>query len=106
MAYPPSHGIARYTLNLVRGLKDHGEIHLLVSSKEAENFFKRETPWVSGYKRLKIPFANPLASLELSLLPHRYDLVHFTSFSVPLVLPRRSIVTIHDLIHLKSGGSL
>ncbi len=106
MAFPPSHGIARYTMNLIRGLKGHANLHLLVSSAEAKNFFTRETPWVTGYHQCRVPFANPLDALELSLvIPNIFDLVHFTSFSVPLKLPKRSVITIHDLIHLKEDAS-
>jgi len=106
MAFPPRHGIARYTMNLIRGLKGHADIHLLIHSKEAERFFRSETPWIDRYILTHVPFANPLDSIELSVrIPPIYDVVHFTSFSVPLRLPHRSVVTIHDLIHLKEGSS-
>lgn len=106
MAYPPNHGIARYTMNLIRGLRGHVDLHLLVQSQEALTFFKSETPWVSQYVRSRIPFANPLDTFELSfVVPKIYDVVHFPSFSVPLRLPKKCIITLHDLIHLKEGAS-
>lgn len=107
MAYPPTHGIARYTTNLIRGLNNKVALDLIVSGKKSENFFRQEAPWISNFVHAAVPFANPLASVELSLrIPRRYDLVHFTSFSVPIKMPRRSVITIHDLIHLKEGASL
>lgn len=39
-------------------------------------------------------------ALPLALARSRLDLVHFLSQYVPLALPRRFIITIHDLIHL------
>lgn len=38
--------------------------------------------------------------LPLAMRRERLDLVHFLSQYVPVILPRRFIVTIHDLIHL------
>ena len=38
--------------------------------------------------------------LPLAMRRARLDLVHFLSQYVPVILPRRFIVTIHDLIHL------
>jgi glycosyltransferase involved in cell wall biosynthesis len=43
-------------------------------------------------EQMRLPFALQRAQL---------DLVHFLSQYVPLILPRRFIVTIHDLIHLR-----
>jgi len=39
--------------------------------------------------------------LPLALRRARLDLVHFLSQYVPLVLPRRFVITIHDVIHLR-----
>lgn len=39
--------------------------------------------------------------LPLAIRRAKLDLVHFLSQYVPLILPRRFVVTIHDLIHLR-----
>jgi glycosyltransferase involved in cell wall biosynthesis len=44
---------------------------------------------------------NEQVALPLALRRAHLDLVHFLSQYVPFVLPRRFIVTIHDLIHLR-----
>lgn len=40
-------------------------------------------------------------SLPLALRSARLDLMHFTSIYVPLIAPVASVITVHDLIHLR-----
>jgi len=34
-------------------------------------------------------------------MSNKYDLIHFTHFNIPLIIPKNSIITIHDLIPVK-----
>ncbi len=44
---------------------------------------------------------NEQVALPLAMRRARLDLVHFLSQYVPILLPRRFVMTIHDLIHLR-----
>jgi glycosyltransferase involved in cell wall biosynthesis len=92
------HGIARYTKDLVQGLNEKGhQVSILFHDPQTLEILKGQfTKAIS----CKLPFAHPLDSLELTQKKMGpYDVVHFPSFSVPLVLPKKSVITIHDLIH-------
>jgi glycosyltransferase involved in cell wall biosynthesis len=97
------HGIGHHVQTLIESLKELGhKITILSSSEETEKVLK------SSYEdviRCKLPFAHPAECLELSQkAKHRgFDILHFSSFAVPLLKPGTPyVVTIHDLIHLKN----
>lgn len=55
-----------------------------------------DIPWYSLREQLYLPFV---------LLREKCDLVHFPHFNVPLVYPKKFIITIHDCILLKHAQS-
>ncbi|MBX9765969.1 MAG: glycosyltransferase family 4 protein [Bdellovibrionales bacterium] len=107
MVGPQMHGIARYTLTIANLLRNHGhEVSLLVSDS-GKSFLLASSDW--DFVISSVPFAHPLE--PFLLMKHqtdfkRFDVVHFTSFATPIVPPKNSVVTIHDLIHLRSGSPL
>lgn len=107
MIGPQMHGIARYTLTLAKLLKASGaEVTLLIAKNEIPNFEKnRNLDWLAS----DVTFASPME--PFFLMKHwqdfrRFDVVHFTSFAIPIVPPKHSIATIHDLIHMSNGSAL
>lgn len=99
------HGIARYTLTIATLLKNHGHDVSLLISEMGRSFLASSSDW--KFVGSPVPFAHPLE--PFLLLVHqkdfgRFDIVHFTSFAAPIVPPRNSVITIHDLIHLRSGS--
>lgn len=95
------HGIGRYTLNLIRGLHDAGlRVNILSHDETTPEIIGSE--FISEVIPCRFRFAHPAETVELSRVVNfaDFDLVHFPSFAVPLRMPRNSVVTIHDLIHL------
>jgi glycosyltransferase involved in cell wall biosynthesis len=96
-----THGIGRYTFNLIRGLNQAGhQVSILSHSPQTPNIIGPNK--IQGIIPARFAFATPMESIELSFLVRRknYDVIHFPSFSVPIQMPKNSVVTIHDLIHL------
>jgi glycosyltransferase involved in cell wall biosynthesis len=101
------HGIARYVVDLCRELAGLGHrVSILAASEETRQ--RIGSDFIQESIICKIPFANPLDALELSarVRGRLFDVVHFPSFSMPFIMPVRSVVTIHDLIHLRTGSTL
>lgn len=93
-------GIGRYTLNLLEQLQeldDQNEYKVLLQSKDYDNW----SPKNANFEKILADF--PIYSLsEQTKLPGllrklKPDLVHFTSFNVPISYKRPYVVTIHDL---------
>jgi glycosyltransferase involved in cell wall biosynthesis len=94
------HGISRYTKNLIEGL---------ASRKHTISIFYHDPRTLDLVRaplaetiQCRLPFAHPLDSLELAQKvsgKKNFDVIHFPSFSLPLVIPAKCVVTIHDLIH-------
>src|SRR4051812_25229820 len=99
------HGIGRYTECLIRGLAKNGhDIYILATSNETEKKFALGE--VKGIVKCRFPFAHPLESAELSfkIKENNFDVVHLTSFAVPIRKITNSVVTIHDMIHLHGAN--
>ena len=77
-------GMKTYARELLARLPRVAPELTYVTFKHGENF-----GWA---EQVVLPFA---------LRRARLDLVHFLSQYVPLILPPRFVVTIHDLIHLR-----
>jgi len=101
------HGIGRYAFNLLRQLlaEDRGHEFLVLSNgAEIQKRFP-PSPWVRF-----LPTKVPLYSLqEQFLIPvllgkEIFDLYHSPTYTIPLVLAPKGILTIHDLIHLLFPG--
>jgi glycosyltransferase involved in cell wall biosynthesis len=97
----PLHGIARYTLNLLRQLPltraDH--LHILYDPRHWHPEPQARTDWVafSGHP------LDPHASLKLKRLLRQTGaaLFHSPSFLLPWGLPIPTVLTLHDLIHVE-----
>jgi glycosyltransferase involved in cell wall biosynthesis len=100
------HGIARYTANLARGVAAAGNrVSILSVAQDTPNLIGAE--YLYEVISCRTPFASPLEAIELSMKSHGdFDIVHFPSFAVPLKLPPRTVITIHDLIHLRPPAHL
>lgn len=97
----PLHGIARYTLNLIRQLPLEAADQLLVLYHPATwrpEPLKRVhwIPWTGG-------FFSPVAHWELRrfLKETNCSLFHSPSFLLPPGLPCPWVLTLHDLIHVQ-----
>lgn len=97
----PLHGIARYTLNLIRHLPLQTTDHLYILYHPAhwqpESLAQVQwVPWTGGN-------FSPLAQWELwnFLKEVRCSLFHSPSFIIPFALPCPWILTLHDLIHVQ-----
>lgn len=106
-------GIGRYTREIVRGLASLGgfnTIRLIGAPKELEPFVASLSPAANlDIIALKGGRYSPAAQAGWLALTRRGDIADVTLFphwDVPLLeLPRRSVVTIHDLIHLRVKGA-
>lgn len=100
---PREKGLGIYVQKLIEGLekKSNGTSHqffVFLSKKrfndvefKNKNFHKvlADFPWYGWREQLFYPFF---------LNKYKLDLMHFCHFNVPLLYPRKFIVTIHDLI--------
>jgi glycosyltransferase involved in cell wall biosynthesis len=103
------HGIARYTYNLIKNLPDidaKNEYVLLSSYDKLIDFFSR-------YKNFRFVKCNaPLYSIQEQfkipkiLKREGVDIYHSPTFSAPIYQPCKTIITVHDTIHLIFGKSI
>lgn len=109
-------GIGRYTREIVSGLARLGEfrtIRLLGAPKELEPFIATISAAAARSSLEVVPLNgrrySPFAQAGWAALMARGevgDVTFFPHWDVPLLrLPRRSVVTIHDLIHLQVKGA-
>jgi glycosyltransferase involved in cell wall biosynthesis len=96
------HGIGHYTHELIGGLAAKGhEVSIFSSSPQTIEIIGKDR--IKNIITCSLPFAHPAECLELAakLPKDGFDVVHFSSFAVPLLKPKiPMVVTIHDLIHL------
>ncbi len=102
-----THGMARYAYNLIVTLArlDNGNEYVLISGNEDLRGF------CANYKNFKfLKCLTPLYSIQeqvqipLILSRERPDIYHSPTFSTPFFSPCKTIITIHDLIHLVYGN--
>lgn len=96
-------GIGTYVRNLVQalaGLDRENRYVLFIRPQDQELF--RELPETFRTVVESAPFYSlrELAALSLQIVKQRLDLYHATHYVLPLLLPSRVVVTIHDIIHL------
>ncbi|OGE76009.1 MAG: hypothetical protein A3C85_00555 [Candidatus Doudnabacteria bacterium RIFCSPHIGHO2_02_FULL_48_21] len=100
-------GIGRYCEELVRHLAeiDHENEYFLISSSQFPIFneFSRPNFHLVRVKSRYYSFMEQTYFIW-ELFNLRLDLMHFSSFNVPIFYPRRFIVTIHDVIHHRFPG--
>ena len=97
-----SHGISRYTFELLNNLPKNRKVILFVLTSKRQNIKKNKallpftsieikSKFLSLYEQVEIPYL---------LLRHKIDLFHSPSFLVPILCPCDFILTLHDLNHL------
>jgi glycosyltransferase involved in cell wall biosynthesis len=97
------HGIARYCLNLLKGLLggDGGhEYSVLISRPQVREWFGPNL--VANFIRTDIPLYSLQEQLLVPSLLRRekFDLFHSPTYAIPWLFSGQGIITIHDLIHL------
>jgi len=96
-------GIGTYVRNLIREL---GEIdsenhYWLITGPDGREAFKRlPGNFQISVQRSPVYSVRELFTLSWQLARLKVDLYHATHYVLPLVLPCRTVVTIHDIIHL------
>jgi len=101
MVYQNTHGIGRYVVNLVQGLSLLGQnVSILTNSMQTKEIIGEK--FITDVITCKKDFVSPLAPLDLSiaLRKKKFDIIHFPSFDLPLVMPENCVVTLHDMTHL------
>ncbi len=97
-------GIGRYIENLIEQIIDEEKIPFEVSlvsyNNNLEKFNKRK-----NIKEIINVDIKPLSIKEVIIgtfffkkMSKKYDLIHFTHTNIPFVVPKNSIITVHDLI--------
>jgi glycosyltransferase involved in cell wall biosynthesis len=97
------HGIARYCLNLLKGLLKSGREHdysILISRPQVREFFGPEAR--ARFIQTDIPLYGLQEQWFLPALVKKetFDLFHSPSYTIPRSLSGKGIITIHDMIHL------
>ena len=95
-------GVARYTLELLRALRDTQtdiELRLLQNRSISDPAL---APELERIPRLRAPnFPSRLAWMQtilpVALAAQDVDVCHFTNFDGPLLSPRPSVVALHDV---------
>ncbi len=100
-------GIGVYIDNTVAALLELGKIEISVI---ASNHRQRELVRWSGEVRWIFDSAKPYSFSEYLLMPRRidfsgYDIFHAPHFTLPFGVPIRTVVTLHDLIHIEHPES-
>src|SRR5262249_47177243 len=96
-------GIGTYIRNLVRGLAQLDQENrylLLVGPNGPEVLAGLPDNFQLVAERARVYSARELWSLSWRLWRMRLDLYHATHYVLPLVVPCKAVVTIHDIIHL------
>ena len=96
-------GIGTYIRNLVRALAEldrESRYHLLVGSEGREAFEGLPGNFHIVLERSPVYSARELAAVSWRLLRLDLDLYHSTHYVLPALVPCRTVVTIHDIIHL------
>lgn len=98
------HGIGRYTYELVRRLvkEENVNIKLLTNNETISKEILGENN--IEYIRIKSKFLSPFEVFELPIVINKYSkdhIFHSPSFSASPFIKNKSVITIHDLNHLK-----
>jgi len=96
-------GIGTYVRNLVRELAeiDRDNVYYVITGTAGRDALKRlPENFHVAVQRSPVYSMREQLSLSWQLLRLKADLYHATHYVMPLVVPCRSVVTIHDIIHL------
>lgn len=105
-------GIGRYIRNVLKKLFVYQEIQeltLVGNTIEINNFLK-EINFNENHKKVKyLSFGSPIYNFSEQTYGSYFvnknilnqDVIHFPHYSVPWLLPKNSVVTVHDLTHFR-----
>ncbi len=96
-------GIGTYVRNLIRGLAeiDRENSYFLITGPAGREALKNlPENFRVTIQRSPVYSIRELFTLSQHLLRLRVDLYHATHYVMPLIVPCRAVVTIHDIIHL------
>ncbi|MCC6278298.1 MAG: glycosyltransferase family 4 protein [Oligoflexia bacterium] len=109
MVSSQTHGIGRYTYQLIESLSQFDSYQISIIYHQQTTLELLKPLGIHQAIRTLLSFAHPMAFLELqarSLQFRPFDVVHWTSFEAPAWTPSPSIITLHDLIHLRNPSIL
>ncbi len=96
-------GIGTYVRNLIRELAeiDRENAYFVITGPAGRDSLKRlPENFRVAIQRSPVYSVRELFALSQQLLRLKVDLYHATHYVMPLIVPCRSVVTIHDIIHL------
>ncbi len=96
-------GIGTYVRNLIRELAeiDRENVYYVITGPAGRDLLKRlPNNFHVTVQRSPVYSVRELFAVSWHLLRLKVDLYHATHYVMPLVVPCRSVVTIHDIIHL------
>lgn len=97
------YGIGTYIQHLIRGLAardQENEYFIFVGEQGHTSLFDLPDNFRTIVERSPGYSVRELFALSWRLLRHRIDLYHATHYVLPILVPGKSVVTIHDIIHL------
>ncbi len=96
-------GIGTYVRNLIREIAelDHDNNYLVFTGPGHRDAFRRlPENFQIIIQRSPVYSVRELFTLSWDLMRLKVDLYHATHYVLPLIVPCRAVVTIHDIIHL------
>lgn len=96
-------GIGTYIRNLIRHLgaiDTENRYLLLITPDDREQLRDLPANMQTVVQRAKVYSIRELVSLSWTLFRRQVDLYHSTHYVLPVAIPSRVVVTIHDIIHL------
>jgi glycosyltransferase involved in cell wall biosynthesis len=96
-------GIGHYVQNLVRGLAEIDEdntYHLFVGAQYVDELDDLPENFVRMIERSPVYSFRERVALSWHQVRQRLDLYHATHYILPIWLPRRTVTTVHDIVHL------
>lgn len=96
-------GIGTYVRNLIRELAeiDRENTYFVITGPAGRDQFKRlPENFHIALQRSPVYSIRELFALSWHLVRLKVDLYHATHYVMPMIVPCRSVVTIHDIIHL------
>lgn len=101
-------GVGRYIRNLISELSlldKENEYYIYLRKKEFAEFKEPHKKWHKKLLDVSWHTIEEQLTVPFSLLADRLDVAHFPYFNVPVLYPRKYLLTVHDLIvdHFDTG---
>lgn len=105
--YSENFGIGRYIIELLNNLQDldsQNEYFLFLNPKGFKEYEVKNKNFHKVLASAKHYSWQEQTVFLSQLLKHKLDLVHYTNFNGPILYPKKTVITIHDLtLHLFPG---